>query len=137
MEEKSILTVICALLNTWEGRPADFLPETEGAVPGAVVTALSGTHQIKRYIDGSYMGQFPFAVSLYTDGVSPGEKLLVLGKLDMLSHWLTDHLPPADSSRVYTRIRCTVLPAKASVWDDGTEEYRASFVLEYNAAPKN
>lgn len=134
MEEKSILNAICTLLNTWEERPADFLPETEGNVPGGVVTALSASRQIKRYIDGSYTGQFPFAVSLYTDGSSPGGKLTVLGQLESLTEWLSAHLPPDDTGKVFTKIRQTTLPAKAAVWQDGTEEYRAAFVLEYNVS---
>ena len=137
MEEKSILNALCVLLNTWESRPAEFLPETEGEVPGAVITALSATQQIKRYIDGSYTGQFPFAVSMYADGASPGGKLAVLGKFDALNEWFSCHVPPKDSSRVFTKIRQTTLPAKAAVWQDGTEEYRAGFVLEYNVSPKN
>jgi hypothetical protein len=133
MEEKSILKGICTLLNTWSDRTGDFLPETEGHLPGAVVCALSGSHQVKRYIDGSYTGQFPFAVSMYADGSSPAEKLAVLGQFDGLAEWLTTHLPPNEGNRCFSGIRQTTLPAKTSVWEDGTEEYRAAFVLEYTA----
>ncbi|MBQ7922288.1 MAG: hypothetical protein IJ325_06895 [Clostridia bacterium] len=134
MEEKSILNALCTLLNTWEDRPWDFLPETEGKVPGGVITALSASRQIKRYIDGSYTGQFPFGVSLYTDGASPAGKLAVLGQFESLTDWLSAHLPPDENGKVFTKIRQTTLPAKASVWQDGTEEYRAAFVLEYHVS---
>ncbi len=132
MEEKSILKALCTLLNTWEDRPSDFLPETEGNVPGGVITALSAGRQIRKYIDGSYTARFPFAVSMYTDGTSPIGKLAVLGRFDVLTEWFADHLPPDENGRVFTKITQTTLPAKSAVWEDGTEEYRAGFVLEYN-----
>lgn len=137
MEEKSILNALCTLLNSWEGRPSDFLPETEGNPKGGVITALSASRQIKRYIDGSYTGQFPFAVSLYTNGFIPSGKLAVLGHFDVLTEWLSDHLPPDGNGRIFTKIRQATLPAKAAVWPDGTEEYRAGFVLEYHVSLEN
>lgn len=148
-EEGSVLRKICTHLNAWEDALCLFLPESgEGAaipangeslpgkaLPAASVTALSGAVRDRVYVDGSYIGVLPFAVSVRIGEGTPASRLTVLEFYDRLAAYLAAYTPSPDETRIYRRCRMTALPARASIEEDGSEEYRASFAVEYRHTP--
>ena len=141
-EESSVIGKICDHINAWDGAPCRFLPESrEGGLaglpagkdlPAGAVTALSGPVKLRAYVDGSFIGEIPFAVYLRTAS-TPGDGLEALEWFAALTRYLGTFAPSPDTHRVYECCRPTALPAKSSVEEDGTEEYRASFTVRYHA----
>ncbi|MBQ8640647.1 MAG: hypothetical protein IJ480_00385 [Clostridia bacterium] len=142
LEEGCVIRKICDHINGWEGAPCLFLPESrEGGLPGmpvsgkklpaGAVMALSGPAKVRSYVDGSFIGEVPFAVFLRTGGHSPGEGLETLEWYEKLTRYLETFAPSPDADRVYGCCIPSALPAVSSVEADGTEEYRASFTVRY------
>lgn len=141
-EEGCVIGKICDHINAWEGAPCLFLPESrEGGLPGTPagkslpagsVTALSGPVKVRSYVDGSFIGEIPFAVYLRTTS-SPGDGLEALEWFAALTRYLGNFAPSPDTYRVYSCCRPTALPARSSVEKDGTEEYRGSFTVRYRS----
>lgn len=140
-DEGCVIRKICDHINAWEGAPCLFLPESrEGSgtgrtpsgkkLPAGAVTALSGPVKVRAYVDGSYAGELPFAVYLRIPH-TPGDGLEALEWFGKLTRYLGTFAPSRDTERVYGCCEPTTLPARSSVEDDGTEEYRASFTVRY------
>ncbi|MBR5445893.1 MAG: hypothetical protein IKV57_07215 [Clostridia bacterium] len=140
-EEYSVIRKICDHISGWEGAPCLFLPESrEGGLPGmpvsgkalpaGAVTALSGAVRVRSYVDGSFIGEIPFAVFLRVPQ-TPADGVEALEWFAALTRYLADFAPQPDPCRVYECCRLTALPARSSVEADGTEEYRASFTVRY------
>ena len=140
LDEGCVIRKICDHIQAWEGAPCRFLPESrEGGLPGipagknlpsGAVMALSGPVRVRSYVDGSFIGEIPFAVYLRTVH-SPGDGLESLEWFEKLTRYLGTFAPSPDADRVYGLCEPTALPAKSSVEPDGTEEYRASYTVRY------
>lgn len=131
MEQLHMIGALCRILNEWSERPADFIPEGTGRVPGASVWAESSENSIKRkYINGETVWMLPFQVRRYVAGVSPAEKIEALSFFDRCTEYLTTHLPVDECFRCEA-IKRVSTPAQRAVWEDGTTEYAARYVLEY------
>jgi len=139
--EGYLLSKICNHLNNWQQRMCDFWPESPDGVlsassagrglPCAVVSAASGAVKLRQYVDGGYVGQFPFRVGIRIAGVTSADRLAVLDFFDNLTVYLEAFVPAPDSMREYIRCRLTALPTKDSTGKDGTEEYHAFYTMEY------
>lgn len=140
-ETYSVIRKICDHINSWTDAPCLFLPESgEGglhgmpisgkALPAGTVTALSGPVRVRSYVDGSFIGEIPFAVFLRTEH-TPAHGLEALEQLAALTRYLEDFAPSPDTGRVYECCTLTALPARSAVETDGTEEYRASYTVRY------
>ena len=129
-------------LNGWVDKPALINLEDFGSeVPSMMLQQLSGAYKKKSYINGSYVGSYPFSVYIRVDGVDTATRLDATGALYGLFEWLTEkdedgnyvNLPVIDESKTATQIEMTSLPSIAARYDDGTEDYQAIFELQYNA----
>ena len=140
-EEISVIRTICDHISSWEGAPCLFLPESrEGGLPGmpasgkalpaGTVMALSGSVRVRSYVDGSFIGEIPFAVFLRVPH-TPADGVEALEWFAALTRYLETFAPFPDTDRVYECCRLTALPARSSVETDGSEEYRASFTVRY------
>lgn len=112
------------------------LPETWR--DGAACVSLTGTQNIERvYVDGSYQASIPFDVRIRKPRCADN----VADKLDAAAFFaaLADYIhdtpmpAPADSWKVLPASGqpfggvCT----KAAVYEDGTEEFRAGYLLKF------
>lgn len=129
-------------LNSWTGKPAPIMLEDFGSeVPSMMLQQLSGAYKKKAYINGSYIGSFPFSVYIRVDGVDTATRLDATGTLQRLFDWLSEkdkdgeyvNLPTIDDSRTATQIEMTSLPTIAARYEDGTEDYQVILELQYNA----
>ena len=123
---------ICRVLNDWAARPADFLPESGGEVPGASVWALSADPVKRRYIDGGTVCTLPFVIRRSVSGASPAEKVDALGFFAQCTAYLCSHTALLSTDGFQCDgIRQVTTPAKTAVFADGTVEYAAQYVMEY------
>lgn len=132
-------------LNTWAGKPTTInLEDFDGEVPSMMLQQLSGAYKKRAYIDGSYLGSYPFAIYIRVDGIDTASRLDATGALYGLFHWLTEkdghgkytHLPTIDDEMTATQIDMTSIPSIATRYEDGSEDYQAIFELQYNARRK-
>ena len=129
-------------LNSWQEKPALINLEDFGSeVPSMMLQQLSGAYKKKAYINGSYIGSYPFAVYIRVNGVDTATRLDATGALYNLFEWLSEkdsdgnyvHLPDIGKNNTATQIDMTSLPSIAARYDDGSEDYQAIFELQYNA----
>ncbi len=122
--------ILCGYLS---GCGTVFLPETWR--DGAVCVTLTGEPDICRtYVDGSYRAGIPFEVCVRcpkcTDSVE--DKLKTAEFFMALTDYIRNTSMPVGGWRV---LPSSGKPSggayrKAAVYDDGTEEYRAGYILE-------
>ena len=122
-------------LNQWPDKPCRINMETMEKAPIAFsmsMQQLSGTVVLKKYIDGSYTGAWPFAVYVRLSGNDTAKKFDAIQLLTAISEWLrTTHPPDLGASRVPDKIEMTSLPAIAGAYEDGGIDYQAVFRLTY------
>lgn len=110
-----------------------FLPETWR--DGAACVSMTGGQSINRaYVDGSYRTRIPFDVRIrkVRCANSVSDKLEIAAFFARLTDYIADTPFPDDGWRVLPSAgkpkSCAY--SKSAVYDDGTEEYRAGYVLE-------
>lgn len=122
-------------LNQWPDKPCRINMETMEKAPIAFsmsMQQLSGTVVLKKYIDGSYTGAWPFAVYVRLSGNDTAKKFDAIQLLTEISEWLRTTPPPdLGASRVPDKIEMTSLPAIAGAYEDGGIDYQAVFRLTY------
>ena len=122
-------------LNRWPDKPCRINMETMEKAPisfSMSMQQLSGTVVLKKYIDGSYTGAWPFAVYVRLSGNDTAKKFDAIQLLTMISEWLRTTPPPdLGESRAPDKIEMTSLPAIAGVYEDGGIDYQAVFRLTY------
>lgn len=111
-----------------------FLPETWR--DGAVCVSLTGGQDVYRtYVDGSYLAGIPFDVRIRkpkcADNVA--DKLDAAAFYAALAEYIHDTPMPVEGWRVLPSSGKSFGGAysKSAVYDDGTEEYRAGYLLKF------
>lgn len=128
-------------LNSWPDKPCRINMETMEKAPIAFsmsMQQLSGTVVLKKYIDGSYTGAWPFAIYVRFSGADTAKKFDAVRVLTEIAEWLrTSPLPDLGTSRVPDKIEMTSLPAIAGAYEDGGIDYQAVFRLTYKQRSDN
>lgn len=119
-------------LNSWPEKPAKFsLEELPNKTNTLMLQPLANSGVVRKYIDGSFIGQFAFAVYYRADQTDTRKKLSAYATLEALASWLeTTNLPTMTGNRKATKLEQTATPSLAMI-DEGIEDYQAVFVLEY------
>lgn len=129
-------------INTWENLPVSIkLEDTDKSVPSMMIQQLASTAKKRKYVDGSYVGLFNFAVYIAIDGEDTASRIDALAVLSDLGEWLSEkdedgqfaHLPELGPGRRAMSITISSTPSIAARHETGVEEYQALFVLEYLA----
>lgn len=123
-------TILCDYLG---GCGTVFLPETWR--DGAVCVSLTGGQDVYRtYVDGSYLAGIPFDVRVRcpkcADNIT--DKMDTAAFFAALAEYIHDTPMPVPEWRVLPSSGRPFGGAyhKSAVYEDGTEEYRAGYVLE-------
>lgn len=126
--EKQVL----AHLNSWPDKPTRFtIEELRNKSPALMLQPLATARVVKRYVDGSFLGIFSFAVYLRLAISDTSSKINAYETLRSLAKWLeTSPLPSLGTGRVATKIEQTATPALAQQ-DDDVEDYQTIFALNY------
>lgn len=122
-------------LNQWPQKPCQISLEMMDKAPIAFTMSmqqLSGTRIMRRYIDGSFTGAWPFAVYVRMSASDTAKKFDAVSVLETLNQWLmTQPVPDLGTGRTATRFEMTSLPSIAATYEDGSTDYQAIFQLEY------
>lgn len=132
-DDISIARDMRSFLNQWSEKPVVFSIERLTTAPPAIMfQPLSGTKVLKRYVDGSFIGSWPFAICLRVNQTDTSVKLSAYDTLEKVSNWLTcGVLPELSGEKIPLEIEQTSTPSQIAVYEDGTEDYQALFALEY------
>lgn len=127
-------------LNSWPDKPCEIkLEDFSKSPPSMMMQQLSGSYKLRSYINGSYTGEYPFAVYVRVEGVDTESKLDATGCLLGLAKWLNEkgpdgkrkNLPVLADGRAAIKVELESLPSLAARFDDGTEDYQALFKMQY------
>lgn len=122
-------------VNRWPDKPCQIRMETMEKSPIAFsisLQQLSGTVILKKYIDGSFTGAWPFAVYVRLSGGDTAKRFDAVQILEAVAEWMrTASLPDLGSRRTAIQIEMTGLPSVAATYEDGGIDYQAIFRLIY------
>jgi hypothetical protein len=120
-------------LNTWTAKPCDIrLDMLERTATAMKLQPLSGTVVTKRYINGTCIGDWPFAVYVRIQKADTATRANAIKWLYDLGQWLSAQAnPDIGLTRTAQKIEITSLPSIATINEDGSEEYQAVYTMEY------
>ncbi len=127
-------------LNTWPEKPVEIkLDELDKKESSMMFQPLSGTKKGRAYINGSYNGEFPFAVYVRASNLDTKHKLDARKILNSLDEWFSAkndkkefiNLPKLSGGNTAVKIEMTATPSIAARYDNGTDDYQAIFTLSY------
>ena len=125
---KATLLELLGIVNATEKLPAqaalDFLAPT---IPSASLQQLDGSRMVKQYVDGSGVAESPFAVNLRIKPDDSDARADAAGALMELADALESlaELPVG-----WRSLRGVSTPTKIEANEDGSEVWRATFLLE-------
>lgn len=119
-------------INMWADKPARFtLEDLQNKSPSLMLQPLAGSGVVRKYIDGSFIGLFSFAVYLRIATTDTHAKLSAYNTLESLAFWLENNpLPTLSGNRIALSIEQTATTTLAAV-DEGVEDYQTIFSLNY------
>jgi len=129
----------------WTGKMCNIELEKFGKYPPSMMMQqLSGAFIDRKYVDGSYIGIFPFAIYVRVKGESTADTLDAIKQLNNLYLWLIEtdedeeyiNLPELDSFTEALEFEMSSLPSIVGRYDDGAEDYQAIFKLKYKKRRK-
>lgn len=124
-------------LNRWPDKPCEINLEELDKAPATFsmsMQQLSGTVVLRKYVDGSFIGQWPFAVYVRISGSDTAKKLEAQKILEQIGDWMSEaELPDIGAGRVPEEIDMEGLPYIAAAYEDGSIDYQAVFRLGYKA----
>lgn len=126
--------------DNWTKKPATLiLGDFAHKPPSLMLQELAHAEIIRPYIDGSYIGQWSFAVYMRINAEDSAARLSASAALNELADWFREkdasgafvNLPIIDLNRRATKIEMSTTPALAAQFDGGVEDYQAVYQLEY------
>ena len=127
-------------LNSWADKPCEIkLEDFSKHPPSMMMQQLSGSYKLRSYVNGSYLGEYPFAVYIRIEGVDTESKYDATGCLLGLAKWFNEknadgtrkNLPELTDGCKAIKIELESLPSLAARYNDGTEDYQALFKMQY------
>lgn len=132
-------------LNTWPNKPVEIKAEVTGPeAPAMMMQQLASVEIKKRYINGSFIGGYSFAVYIAINAEDTESRFDALAVLNDLGLWLSEkdetgnykNLPNLGDDRKAVQITVSSTPSIATRLENGVEEYQALFALEYKYSPR-
>ncbi len=133
MSDTDITRAMLAFVNTWPSKPVKIELELADKAPlSMAMQQLSGTVIETKYIDGTFVGVWPFAVYVHITGKDTAQRLRATQTLDALGEWIKSaELPTLGGNRHALSLEMTALPSLAARYENGYEDYQAMFGLKY------
>lgn len=132
-------------LNTWPNKPVEIKAEVTGPeTPAMMMQQLASVEIKKRYINGSFIGGYNFAVYIAIEAEDTESRFDALAVLNDLGLWLSEkdengnytNLPELGDDRRAIQVTISSTPSIAARLENGVEEYQALFALEYKYSPR-
>ena len=134
VDQITIARSMLGYVNAWPDKPAPFTLEgLRKESPAAMLLQLPSSGVLKRYVDGSYIGVWSFAVYIRLNKADTSDKLEALDLYEDLLRYFKSGLPTLEDHAEAILIEMLSTPALAAAYDDGTEDYQATYRLRYKA----
>lgn len=138
-------TVVYAMwqwLNEWPDKPPGIAEISLDAMdkypPAMLLQPLSGTVVERGYVNGSFIGSWPFSVVIKQNIGDDADRVDSFAALMGIYEWmLGQQLPVLQNNNTAHKVEMTALPMKSAVDDSGTEYYEATFALTYHHKEDN
>ena len=126
--------------SNWESKPASLMLERFAKTPPSItIQQLSGAMISRKYVDGSYVGNFPFGIFVRVRTDSTANTMSAISALTDLYEWLVEtdaddnfkHLPTLNEKTVPIGFEITSLPSLVARYEEGYEDYSALFSFNY------
>ena len=133
----SITKAILDYVNTWSGKPVDITLNMSDKEPPAMMLLQQGSSfKQAEYVDGSFIGKYPFYVYSRINGADTQARLTAIKELETLFAWFktNEHdgiTPNLGENKKYQKIVMTTNPSLATQYDNGYEDYSTTFILTY------
>lgn len=127
-------------LNSWEEKPAIVtLDDLDSDVESMMLQPLAGTQKLKTYVNGSYYGQWSFAVYYRVKNADTKDRINARKVLEKLDEWFRKkdssgkyiNLPTLDGRNTAIDVVMSSTPSLAAMYDNGIEDYQVIFNLSY------
>jgi len=122
-------------LDGWANKPADFdLEDLSKEAPAAMLMHIPTSGVLRKYIDGSYLGEWSFVVMLRINKADTSEKLAVFDLFaDLWKYFTSGALPvlPDGTTPKYFELLNT--PSASTIYDNGTEDYQTNYRLVFHS----
>jgi hypothetical protein len=131
VSDNTIWRILLDHLNTWPDKPCEILYDRfEKEPPTMRMQQLTGTVVERKYVNGSFIGLYPFALSLRIGGQDTETRLDASDKLDALTGWLNANPPDLGENRIFYKFEATT-PSQSAVYEDGCEDYGVTVTMRY------
>ena len=120
-------------LNKWPKKPGPFkLDDLPNKGPAVMLQPLQGSQIVKRYVNGSFIAIFSFAIYYRTEMADTAAKKEARQALEDLANWIKESpLPDLGLKRKATEFQ-QESPPTVAVIDDDTEDLQMLFSLNYH-----
>jgi hypothetical protein len=124
---------VLSVLNAWPDKIATVKPESlDKSAPAMMMQSLAGNPVERKYVNGSFIGRYPFAVYARVDGRDTQLKLQGFQALEKLcDHLKSATLPAKGANRQAIKVENTSTPTTAAEHDNGMVDLMAVFSLQY------
>lgn len=103
-------------------------------MPGIALFEIQGAIKSKEYIDGSYIGQYPFALVYRTKPTNTNQRIVKQNTIDSIGEWL-EHLDYSKLANAKDRSIISINRTNTSSLiycdESGNEDYQGLFNLKY------
>lgn len=133
----SIAYCVWQKIRAWPALPAALsLGRFPKEPPGMMLQPLSGAPYEKRFVDGSCVRRWPFAVTCRVNGAQTHSRLEAADVLSRLGEWLSrleawEGLP---KGLCFVRAGMDKLPQIAAAFNNGVEDYMAVYSIVFKQA---
>lgn len=122
-------------INRWPDKPSNVRLDSTDKAPvffSVSMQPLAGTKILKKYITGTFIGLWPFAVYIRLSAADTAKRLDAVSMLEALGEWVAgESLPDLGDRRTAQKLEMTSLPSVAAQYEDGAVDYQAIFNLTY------
>ena len=125
MAEWNVPQKLCGYLNG--AATVEILPETWREGCAALWLTGGGSHR-KEYVDGSAVAEIPFEIRIRCEGNAAADRLEALSFFAALGNYIGT-VPMENGGE--ESVQMTSCASKSAVFEDGSEEYRASFAYRF------
>lgn len=108
----------------------EFMPADRSLLPALSLQTLTGDPVLTRFMDGSYIGQFRFAVYLRMSADDDESRLAASALMEQVTSVVAGGTYTLPTGFDYHRITQDTLPRLISV-DEGFYDYQVTFAVDY------
>lgn len=135
--DATVVYAVWRWLNEWPDLPPGIgeinLDAMEKHPPAMLLQPLSATVIETQFINGSFVGRWPFAVVIKQTMGDDMDRIDSFAALVGIDAWMRAQPPPVlGNGNTAYKIEMTTLPMKSGVDNDGAEYYEASYALTYH-----